>query len=171
MEVTHSVERSPIKVNWSHSHHKNYRFSTVWSHTYCKTTDSAQFEAIHTIKTKDSAQFEAIHTIKTTDSAQFEAIHTVKLQVQQNLKPKTIMFIPVLYLTTSKCVIEDSLIPTTLVGYLVINTSAYGLAMISYSGGFDYNLMDIIKLYTNRPSINGLIFNFSFECDGQDMIT
>ena len=35
-EVTHSVERSPIK----------------------------ETEAIHTIKTKDSTQFEAIHTVK-----------------------------------------------------------------------------------------------------------
>ena len=35
-EVTHSVERSPIK----------------------------ETEAIHTIKTKDSTQFEAIHTVE-----------------------------------------------------------------------------------------------------------
>jgi len=35
MEVIHSVKRSPINVNWSHSHHK--------------TTDSAQFEAIHIV--------------------------------------------------------------------------------------------------------------------------
>jgi len=43
---------------------------------------------------------------KITNSAKIEAMHTIKLQVQQKLEIK--VHIQQLYLTTSKCGIEDS---------------------------------------------------------------
>ena len=55
MEVTYSVKRSPVEVNWSHSHHKTIQLAQFGA------TSSTRIEAITLQKTTYSANIKAIH--------------------------------------------------------------------------------------------------------------